>query len=81
MTRELVDVESSAIEIAAAIRARRISSREIVTAFLNQISRLNPRLNAVVQQSPAALEEAAAADAALARGAPVGPLHGVPFTV
>jgi amidase len=40
------------------------------------------RLNAVVQEMPeAALEAAAAVDAALARGEAVGPLAGVPVTV
>ena len=81
MTREHVDIESSAVEIAAAIRAHGVSSREIVAMCLARIGSLNARLNAVVQQSPTALDEADEADRALARGASIGPLHGVPFTV
>ena len=81
MESRQLGIESSAVEIAAAIRAREISSREIVTACLDRIESVNPRLNAVVQRAPTSLDEAHAADAALARGAPVGPLHGVPFTV
>ena len=42
---------------------------------------MNPHLNAVVQISNTAMEEARAADAAIARGESPGVLHGVPFTV
>ena len=42
---------------------------------------VNPRLNAVtVDLSEQALADAKAADLALARGDPIGPLHGVPVT-
>lgn len=59
-----------------------MSSDEVVRAHLRQIERVNPRLNAVVQlAADEALAAARRADAALARGQPVGPLHGVPFTV
>ncbi len=71
----------SALQIARAIRAREISSRETVAAHLERIAAVNPRLNAVVQLSPSALDDARAADAALARGDASGALHGVPFTV
>jgi amidase len=59
-----------------------VSSDEVVRAHLRQIERVNPRLNAVVQlAADEALVAARRADAALARGQPVGLLHGVPFTV
>jgi amidase len=73
---------ASAVELAAAIRHRRFSCVQVVEACLQRIAQVNPRLNAVVQLAPeAALAQAAAADAALGRSAPTGPLHGVPFTV
>ncbi len=73
---------ASASALAAAIRAKQISSVEVVSAYLTRIERVNPTLNAVVQlAADTARREAAAADAALARGEPRGPLHGVPFTV
>lgn len=51
-------------------------------AALARLDAVNPRINAVVRPlHEAALAEAAAADQALARGAPVGPLHGVPVTI
>jgi amidase len=72
---------ASASMLARAIRARQISSVEVVTAHIRRIEAVNPRLNAIVQQSQAALAEARHADALIARGGDVGPLHGVPFTV
>lgn len=73
---------ASATTLARRIRDREVSSVEVVQAHLNQITRVNPRLNAVVQLAAGqALAQAHDADATLAHGAPVGPLHGVPFTV
>ncbi len=39
---------ASARELAGQIRGRRASAREVMTAFLSQINRLNPHLNAIV---------------------------------
>ncbi len=73
---------ASATILAQRIRDRELSSEEVVQAHLQRIAAINPRLNAVVQLAGAqALEDARAADAALARGQPIGALHGVPFTV
>lgn len=64
------------------IRRRAVSCREVVTAALARLDAVNPRINAVVQPlHETALAEAVAGDEALARGAPVGPLHGVPITI
>jgi amidase len=64
------------------VRSRKLSSTELVEAHLARIEAVNPRLNAVVLvTAEAALEEARAADTALARGEIAGPLHGVPMTV
>lgn len=71
----------SATRLAAMIRAKEISSEELVRTFLNRIEQVNSKLNAVVQLSAErALAEAREADLALARGENKGPLHGVPFT-
>jgi amidase len=73
---------ASALSLGRAIRARKVSSAEIVAAYLQRIDQVNPAINAVVQRvDERALAEAAAADAALARGESGGPFHGVPFTV
>ncbi len=72
----------SAVELAAMIRDRAVSSREVVQAHLDRIDAVNPALNAIVRLLPeAALAAADAADRAVADGAALGPLHGVPCTV
>ena len=71
---------ASARQLAGQVRARQVSARELMTAFLSQINRLNPHLNAIVAKldDDACLALADAADRALARGDAVGPLHGLP---
>jgi len=72
----------SAIEIAAMIQQRKVSSREAVDYFLARVEKLDKPINAVVTiDAEHARKEADAADAALARGAGQGALHGVPMTV
>jgi amidase len=71
----------SAAWLAGAIAAGDVSSIEVVEACLARIDEVNPRLNAVVRLAPDALDRARAADAELARNGPIGPLHGVPFTI
>jgi len=72
----------SATELASAIRSKRLSSKSIVDAHLDQIAKVNPKLNAIVQlTADSARREADEADAALARGEVRGALHGVPVTI
>jgi amidase len=72
----------SAVEMASAIRFRQISSVELMTAHLEQIQRVNPRINAAVEiLTDSALEQAHAADEALAKGEKYGALHGVPISI
>lgn len=72
----------SALELADAIRARRLSSQEVVDAHLRRIEAVNPTINAVtVLLGPEAMRAAEAADQAVAAGGDLPPLHGVPFTV
>jgi len=72
-----------ATELAAMIRRKKVSPVEVVDAVLDRIEKLNPRLNAFVTVTDAAARrEAKAAERALGkRGARLGPLHGVPFSV
>jgi amidase len=70
----------SARDLARQIRSRQVSAREVMTAFLAQISRLNPDLNAIVAKldDTDCLALADNADRALGNGGPIGPLHGLP---
>ncbi len=70
-----------ATELAALVRARSISPREIVRAHLDRILTSNPALNAFVHvDGERAMEAASEAESAVLAGRALGPLHGVPFT-
>ena len=72
--------ELSLVEVATAIREKRLSSVEVTQACLARINAIGPSLNAFISvEAQAALEAAAAADADLAAGNIKGPLHGVPL--
>ena len=73
---------ASAKTIAQAIRGKEISAVEVVQAHLDRIAEINDKLNAVVRLcADRAMQEARAADDALARDDNIGPLHGVPMTL
>jgi amidase len=71
----------SARDLAHLIRSRAVSARETMAAFLNQIARLNPKINAIVAKldDGQCLALAEEADRRLSRGDNVGMLHGLPF--
>jgi amidase len=72
----------TATALAALIRKGQLSAVEATRATLARIDRLNPGINAIVQRrDEQALRDAAAIDAAMARGEDPGPLAGVPVTV
>jgi len=69
-----------ACALSRAIATRQISCVEVMTAYLDHIDTLNPRVNAIVARRSREdlLAEARARDAQLARGERTGPLHGFP---
>lgn len=78
----------SATEMARAIRSGETTSREVVQTHIERIRAVNPVINAVVEERfAAALEEADAADEAVAEATRAGRLdelpvfHGVPCTI
>jgi amidase len=72
----------SAVTIAAAIRRRKISCVEAAQAAIERLQAVNAAVNAVtVNLGAEALAAAQQADAMLASGVGVGPLHGVPITI
>lgn len=73
----------SARDLAAALRHRRISAREVLEAHFARIDAVNPTVNAVVTQvREQAHAQALAADEHAAVTAPedLPPLHGIPMT-
>ena len=77
---------ASALDLARRIRDREISSEELVRLYIDRIERLDGDINAmVVRTFERAVRDAREADAALntaaRRGAPLGPLHGVPMSI
>jgi aspartyl-tRNA(Asn)/glutamyl-tRNA(Gln) amidotransferase subunit A len=73
---------TAATVLARLIRARDLSPVELMTATIARAEALNPRLNAICTPTyETALAEARAAEAAVMRGDPLGPLHGVPTTI
>ncbi|KOX16120.1 amidase [Nocardiopsis sp. NRRL B-16309] len=71
----------SATEIAAAIRGREVSAVEVVRSHLDRVEEANTDLAALADVRPEeALDQARRADRAVAAGADLGPLHGVPVS-
>jgi AtzE family amidohydrolase len=80
MSDELSLLSGSAA--AALVRSGKVSARAVTEAVLDRIAALNPALNAfTLVTADRALSEAAAVDAAMARGQDPGPLAGVTYSV
>ncbi|KAF7963259.1 glutamyl-tRNA amidotransferase [Cupriavidus sp. UYMU48A] len=72
----------SAVELQGRIRRKEISPVEVVRAVLGRAERLQPELNCMITVcADEALAAARSAEQAVMDGAPLGPLHGIPFTV
>ena len=71
------------VELATLIRGRKVSAREVMTAYLDHIERTNHAHNAIVSLRPreTLLAEAEAADGRMVRGDVIGPLHGIPQAI
>jgi len=69
-------------DLIAALQGRKVSSRELLTMYLDRIERLDEAIGSVVTiDADSAFGEADAVDAARAAGAEAGPLAGVPITI
>jgi amidase len=68
-------------ELANLIRTRKLSAREVMAAFVEQINRVNPKINAIVAKldDDKCLALADRADRLAASGEKLGPLHGLPI--
>jgi amidase len=76
---EIVMMDGRAL--ANAIHSKQVSCVEVMTAYLDHIENINPQVNAIValQDGDGLLVQARVSDEQLARGEPVGSLHGFPF--
>ena len=74
--------DHAAGELAALIRAKRVSPVEVTAHFLERIERHDGALHAFITTAPEqAMAQAHRAEAAVIAGEPTGPLHGVPVGV
>src|SRR6266568_6211913 len=72
----------SASALASLIRRKKIGCAELLELYLARVEKYNPTLNAIIATDlEGARKRARAADRALARKKPWGPLHGVPMTI
>jgi amidase len=80
-----VDLETATIaQLQQALSARKVTSEQLVDAYLERIETLNsrgPSLNAIRVLNPRAEEEARKADGERARGRAHGPMYGIPVLV
>ncbi|MDB5077006.1 MAG: amidase, partial [Chloroflexi bacterium] len=79
---EYVSAFAPAHVLLDALRSRRVSAVELLGMYRERIAKYNPVLNAlVIPNDQEADSQARAADAALALGAPMGALTGLPMTI
>jgi amidase len=74
-------VEASIPDMQAAMKQRRVTSRELVEQYLIRIAQYEDKLHAALTVNPRALAEAEALDRERARGKVRGPLHGIPIAL
>lgn len=73
----------NAVTMAALLRSKKISAREVMQAHLRQIKKVNAKVNAIITFVPEEelMAQALAADESLAKGKVTGSLHGMPIAV
>ena len=73
----------NAVDMAALLRTKKISARELMQSHVKQIAKVNSKVNAFVTFVPEdqLMAQCLAADEALAKGKMLGPLHGLPIAV
>lgn len=74
-------VSWSAVELSNKIHQKEVSCREVMQAYLDQVNKVNPKLNAIVtlQDPETVLKEADEKDQELASGKSRGWMHGFPM--
>ncbi len=78
----MIDTYATARSMLADLKAKKVSARELLDAHIAQNDKIAKKINAVTETDiPRAQKDAAAIDAARARGEALGPLAGLPITV
>lgn len=76
------DPFAGAAQIAADIRTKKITARDVLEAYIDRVERFNPTLNAIIVSNfEGARQRADELDALGAEDQWQGPLHGVPMTI
>src|SRR5438128_3365857 len=81
LQRTFTVVEATIPEMQKAMQQKRVTSRELVTQYLNRIALYEDKLHAAITVNPNALKEAEVRDRERARGKVRGPLHGIPIAL
>lgn len=68
-------------ELAQMVQDKKITSTEVVGAFIKQSNKLNGQLNAYITMNDKALEQAKAIDQKISKGEQIGRLAGVPIAI
>ena len=74
-------VETGIPEIQAAMKAGKLTSRELVIEYLARIATYENKLHATIAVNPNAIKEAEQLDRERAQGKIRGPLHGIPIAL
>ena len=76
-------VMMDALALSRAIHDKKVSCVEVMSAYLDHIDALNPKVNAIIslQERSDLLQQAKARDAQLARGESLGWMHGFPQAI
>src|SRR5712691_11147447 len=81
LQRTFTVVEATIPEMQKAMQQKRVTSRELVTQYLNRIALHEDKLHATISVNPNALKEAEELDRERSRGKVRGPLHGIPIAL
>ena len=71
----------TAVDLSKSIHTKEVSCVEVMNAYLDQIEKINPKVNAIISMQPRdqLIDQAAKADQALAANNSVGWMHGFPL--
>src|SRR6266481_8891442 len=81
LQRTFTVVEATIPEMQKAMQQKRVTSRELVTQYLNRIALYEDKLHAAITVNPNALREAEERDRERARGKVRGPQHVIPIAL